>query len=267
MSNHPAPMVPNVFVTGSSGGGKSFYIRNLVNALKGKYRYLVVLNTSRQLADLCERHEYIGEDDAELFYSPEKIAAVIRAWGSLSIELAADAPKAFLDSLGRAIWKFGKFEADKLEILVVVDECDNFLSKEILQRPWRKIEKEGRKYGVGIIKASQQLASTGADTIHPVVRRQTRFFVVFPLSDDAERKRIMSIYPGMPDPGTLLFPVPQSGLPPEFLVFDRIRGRGVRMTRRGSRLDAVAVGGAASQSGTSRIGRASGAMRERTASA
>jgi hypothetical protein len=237
----PAAMVPNIFVTGSSGAGKSHYIKTILPFLKTKTRYLVVLNTSKQLSQFCNKTEYIGEDEVKRRFDPKKIAEVIKKCGSLHVELLAEESAQFLEALALAIWSFGVFESEKLQILVVVDECDNFLSREAITKTWRRLEKEGRKYGIGIIKASQQLASPGADTIHSVVRRQARFFVIFTLSDDAERARIMRLASGIPDPGELLMPDLVEGLPPEYLVYNKISGECVQMLRSGKGHTAVFV--------------------------
>ncbi len=230
-----APMVPNVLVTGSSGSGKTEYIRRLLKRLEGKYRFLVVLNTTDQLGEFCKKRFEVDSDLAAKPFSAKKLEHLIRFYKSVHFECSFDedeqGARDFLQSLGTAIRGLGVKDTRYLEVLVVVDECQRFLAKRVIQRAWKILETEGRKFGIGIVKATQQLASTDADTIAPVVRRQTRFVVVFPLSDEAERSRIMRLFSGLPDPGTLAFPDRARNLAPEYIAFDRMATRAVRMTR------------------------------------
>jgi hypothetical protein len=236
------PMVPNILVTGSSGGGKTKWIEAFMRLLKGKYKYLVVLNTTDQLSEFCRAKVEVDSDALEKRYTPTGLAALIRRYVTVHFEFSADeedaGAKDFLSALGKAIKMLGVKYSNVLEVLVVIDECQRFLSKAVIQRAWKILETEGRKFGVGMIKATQQLASVDTDTIAPVVRRQTREVVIFPLSDDAERQRIMRMFPGLPDPGVLQFPDPVRGYAPEYIFYARISNKAVRMTRQanGSRV-------------------------------
>lgn len=235
-------MVMNMLVTGSSGGGKTEYIRALLRLLKGKFKYLVVLNTTDQLSEFCRAKVEVDSDALEKRYTPAGLAALIRRYVTVHFEFSADeeedGAKDFLSALGKAIRILGAKYSQVLEVLVVVDECQRFLSKAVIQRAWKIIETEGRKFGIGLIKATQQLASVDTDTIAPVVRRQTREVVVFPLSDDTERQRILKMFRGLPDPGELEFPDKVNGYPPEYIFYARISNKAVRMTRKpdGSRV-------------------------------
>ena len=225
-------MLPNILICGSSGSGKSTHLRALVSRMADRARYTVVVNTSRELADLADHREFVDNAQAARSFRPADLAGYIRHYRRVHFEIAAADPRPLLNALGEACMSLGRYDAAGCEVLLVVDECQAFLSKRNITPGMIRVETEGRKYGVVPVKATQQLASSGVDTIDHVSIRQARQIFVFPLSEINERERIARTFPELPDSGGLLFPDPAHGFGPEYLAMDRPTGRGYRVTRR-----------------------------------
>jgi hypothetical protein len=222
----------NWLILGSSGSGKTFYLNQVLDEFKKHVRYLVIINSSKQLQQHCAHHEYVSNADLDKQYDPEILANLIRAKGSIHFEVAATRKaKSFLNSLAEAIMSLGVFEAEALQCLVVVDECQNYVSKQCYSDGWNRIETEGRKFGVGCIKATQNITSTGQMAIETDAVKQVTRLVIFPLSEVNQRKRILEWYPEMPDPGDLKMPDLKNGHGPEYMIRDRPTGRALRATR------------------------------------
>ncbi|GEM45313.1 ATP-binding protein [Deinococcus cellulosilyticus] len=229
----------NWLILGSSGSGKTYYLNMLLEEFRSHVRYLVVVNSTRQLQQHCAHHEYVSNADLDKQYSPEMLANLIRAKGSIHFEVApSKKAKAFLNSLSEAVMSLGVFEAESLQVLVVVDECQNYVSKQCYSEGWNRIETEGRKFGIGVMKATQNITSTGQTAIEPDAVKQVTRLVVFPLSEVNQRRRILEWYPEMTDPGDLKMPDLANGWGPEYLIRDRPTGRADRLTRQpdGSRI-------------------------------
>lgn len=237
---------PSMLLLGSSGCGKSTYLDALLTGLVPKARYVVVLNTTSELSKFALHREFVNNERAARPYDPKALAAFIRHYQRVHFEVAARDPSPFLDALGEALMLLGVYESPHCEVLFVTDESHIFKSKRLMRRTpgMARVHTEGRKFGLIPIDATQQMASSGDDTIDHVVIRMARQVIVFPLQELNERQRVKAMYPELPDTGDLAFPEPERGWGPEYLIVDRPSGRKLRITRRadGSR-HAVQIGG------------------------
>ncbi|HEX2865355.1 MAG TPA: hypothetical protein VHN99_12360 [Deinococcales bacterium] len=220
----------NWLIIGSSGSGKSYYLDRLLAAYAGRYRYLVVINTTSQLAEHCRHREYVPLDKLGLPYDPAKLADLIRRHGSVHFELApGDAAEGFLDRLGQAVMLLGEYETAECRVLVVMDEARYWVKKGAMPAGLERCEAEGRKFGVDIIKATQRLGSTGADTVDLAAVNQITRLVVFPMAELNLRERVQKMFPELPDPSSLRRPDPAANRGGEYLVWDCLTNRGARI--------------------------------------
>lgn len=225
----------NWLILGQSGSGKTRFLRELVLEYKPRARRLLILNTSDELRDLCKHYEYVDNEALERSYSIEGLARLIDQKGrdgGLFLEIApGDALPKFLDVLGEAVMSLGVKNSDALELVLVYEEAQNWLSKATMRRGTMRVETEGRKFGIAAVKATQVLAATGSDVLSPLAIKQVTRLVVFPLGEANDRLNVAKRYPDLGDPGELAMPNPARNWGPEYLVFDRPRGRVVRVVR------------------------------------
>ncbi|MHA1616484.1 MAG: ATP-binding protein [Candidatus Njordarchaeales archaeon] len=126
-----------------------------VRSLEIRYRLLV---RSEELFRMIFR-EYDPEDviDMAYKYKSEKKPLVI----DLSLEETLEAKRAIIAGIIEEIWRRITNERRPVNIVVVVDEAQNYawragICEELLTR----IAREGRKWGFGLIVASQRLAGS-----------------------------------------------------------------------------------------------------------
>lgn len=222
-----------MLVCGSSGSGKSHWVdKELLPGMDGRYRHMVMINTTEELSHHCHHREYVGEEQQLKAYSVEGIADLIRFHKKVFFEVAAgDNCKAFLETLGKALWTLGKYNTDVTEVLVVYDETHLFLAKKSMPSSMARLETEGRKFGFDLVKITQALQSTTGETLSHLAIKQVNVLVVFNMADFNDRKRIQALFPSIPDPET--FARPDDGGPPEYAVRDAKRGKTVVIRRDG----------------------------------
>lgn len=222
----------NWLVLGASGSGKTHYIQQLVAALAGRYRYLVVVSPDNTLADRCQHHEEVGLDRLLVDYDPRKVAALVQHYRSVHFEVVPGPAEPFMDALGQACMLLGQKDAPDCRVLLVVLEARNYLAKNTVapSSGMGRVEAEGRKYGVDVIKESQRLQSTGADALDKVATYYATRVVVCPISDLRTRERVQEEWP-LPDPGELARPDVDRGWGGEYYVYDVLTGRGARIRR------------------------------------
>lgn len=223
----------NMLVCGSSGSGKSHWVdQDLLPALEGRARHLVMINTTEELSRHCAHREYVGEEQQQREYDVEGLAGLIRHHKRVFFEVApGENCKRFLDTLGRALWLLGQYNTSVTECLVVYDETHLFLAKKSMPAAMARLETEGRKFGFDLIKITQTLQSTTGETLSHLAIKQVNVLVVFNMTDFNDRKRIQSLFPSIPDPET--FARPDDGQAPEYAVRDSKRGRTVVIRRDG----------------------------------
>ncbi len=126
----------NMLIVGASGSGKSHWVdHDLLPAMEGRYRYMVIINTTEELANHCAHREYVGEEQQTVAYSKEAIADLIRHHKTVHFEVApGENCTAFLETLGEALWTLGKYGTEFTEVLVVFDETHLFLPKRNMPR-------------------------------------------------------------------------------------------------------------------------------------
>ena len=123
----------------------------------------------------------------------------------------------------------GQLGAAGCKCLLVLVECQNFISAKVFSRGMRRVYTEGRKFGVHTMQDTQQFAGAGGEVIDMTAKRMMSVLVVCPLDEQNERDRIMSTYPELPNPGGLRFPNPEQGRAGEYIVRDRLSRRALRV--------------------------------------
>lgn len=228
----------NMFITGASGSGKTTYLHEVIRAGKNRCLFDICVNTSRQLSEFYTHRYYLGSEQLSKRYDPAKLADLIRAQRSIHFEVApGDGVYEFMDSLGQACMSLGQFETRYGLVRITVDEAQNFLPKHNMPPGMKRVEAEGRKFGVDIIKVTPVFGSTGDDTVDSAAYKQATRVAIFPMGEQRQRERVMQTWPEIPDPGTFKYPDPQTKRPGEYAVYDRLTGRGVvaRLAPDGSR--------------------------------
>lgn len=224
----------NMLVVGASGSGKSHWVdKNLLPAMVGRYKHLVIINTTEELSHHCAHREYVGEAEQQKSYDPDAIAALIRHHGSVHFETApGQFCRAFLETLGKALWSLGRYKTELTECLVVLDETHLFLPKRDMPASFARLETEGRKFGFSLIKITQTMQSATGDTLSHLAIKQVNVLAVFNMADYNDRKRVMALFSGLPDPES--FARPDGGGLPEYAVRDTKRGATCIVRRDGS---------------------------------
>lgn len=214
----------NLVAVGPSGSGKSSFLVPLLQEKKNRTRYLVIFNTSDQLAEFCHHREYVSFEALSKTYDPQALAGLIRTHGSVHFEVARGDTSNFVNAVCQAVMSLGERDAHQTIATVVFEEARNFLRKYRMPERANQLEAEGRKYGIDLIKVDQRLQSQGDDCLDSAAYVNATVVVVFPTSDYNQRQRITQAFPGIPDPLELRPPVPGK-LPGEYAVFDRETGQ------------------------------------------
>ncbi|MEF2280383.1 AAA family ATPase [Deinococcus sp. YIM 134068] len=218
-------------ILGGTGSGKTFTARQIVRQYVRKPDFVVIVNSSSQLAEFARRRVVVDMSALDRDWTPRELAATIRQHGAVHFEVSPGAdPKrlqAWMDALGNACMALGRLGTDRCHVLLIVDEAQNYLSQKVFARGMRRVFAEGRKFGVDCLAITQQLAGQGGDMIDMTVRRMVSVLVVCPMDEEAERQRVMRTWPELRDPGILAFPDPATGRPGEYMVRDRGSRRAV----------------------------------------
>lgn len=219
---------------GGSGSGKTYTLRLVLREYARKADYMVTVNSSQQLAEFARARVVLDIPALERDWEPAQLAGIIRKAGAVHFEVSPGAdPKrirAFMDALGHACMSLGTLGTARCRLLLVIDECQNYLSQKVYGQGMRRVHSEGRKYGIHTAQATQQLAGQGgATSVDMTVRRMVSVLVVCPLDEKAERDRVVATWPELPDPGGLALPDPATGRAGEYIVRDRVQRRAVRV--------------------------------------
>jgi hypothetical protein len=219
-------IAPNFMVLGQMGSGKSHYIRQLLEGYKGKYQYLVVLNTSEEFREFCNHGEEMSLERLEKRYTAAQLATLIKHHGSVHFEISeCDEMFPFLDVLGEAVMSLGIYNADGCTVLLLTDEKHTFTPKNNYVRGFKRIETEGRKYGIHQIQATQTLIGSSGYVIHHSSIRAANVWVVFPTSEVNSKKRLFETLGNIPDPANYAMPDAERKWGPEYFIFDRRKNR------------------------------------------
>jgi hypothetical protein len=182
----PADMINrHILIAGISGSGKSYLVRSIIT------RTSAVLDSAVIVLDLTG--EYCADADASERISPPKIAAGWHdaingmASGTHRIDISSlpekarirackDALSAISSAMRRGIWTPNK-------VLVVLDEAWKVVSGD---RGFDEVVREGRKYGVGMLVASQT-----TEDINGSLLENFGTLFVFRLRDQASIDRVV----------------------------------------------------------------------------
>ncbi|MFB9994486.1 hypothetical protein ACFFLM_21245 [Deinococcus oregonensis] len=227
-------------VIGGTGSGKTYLARQIIRVYAKKPDYIIVVNSSKQLREFARHHEVVDIAALEAGFTTRELYVLIKRHGAVHFEVSPGGDekdiRRFMDCLGNAAMELGRLETNRCMVLMVLDECQNYVGKKVFSRGMKRVYSEGRKFGVDTVNITQQLAGDG-DTIHMTVRRMISVLVVCPMDEEAERDRIQRTWSELRDPGELAFPDPKTHRPGEYMVRDRGSRRAciVRVDARGKR--------------------------------
>lgn len=225
----------NRLILGSSGSGKSEYLKRVILAYQDRAEFRVMLNTSREMRELFAHSEVLTMEDEGKTYAPEKLAALIRHHGSVHFECAAGPQIAgFVEALCQALFLLGEYDADRLICVLFGDEIQRFFPKggsgiQPMPPAAVRLETEGRKYGLGVVKATQNLTNPDGLGLSIHALKQLTSVTVFCLVELNQQERVMRLFPAIPNPGQLRRPDRAKGHPPECVVLDVQLGRVLRV--------------------------------------
>lgn len=226
---------------GTTGSGKTTTARTILKKYLPKPDFLVVVNSSSELAEFCRKRIDIDSRALEREWKAEELARIIRQFGAVHLEVTGGGePKrirAFMDALGHACMLLGRKGAKRTRLLLVVDEAANYLSRATFAPGTRRVFAEGRKYGIDALVILQQLTGPGGDALDITVRRMQNIILVHPMSEPVECKRVTEVWPQMLDPRHLAMPSPEHGRAGEYQIYDRYSGKTalVRVASNGKR--------------------------------
>jgi hypothetical protein len=226
----------NWLIVGASGSGKTEYAKRLIAAYKPRARFGVIINSTSQLSEYANRKEYVSLETLKNHFDPVRLSKLIRASGWIHFEVTGvDTPEkfAFLESLFEAVWLLGKMDTTQCECVVIADEARLVFRKHRMGFWAKRLEAEGRKFGIDIIKIDQRFGAQDNDTTDMAARIQITRLVVFPTSDRNQRKALQNMGAPIPDPITLERPIPKEKLGGEYVVSDYLRGQAWVQRRKG----------------------------------
>jgi hypothetical protein len=230
----------NWLIVGASGSGKTEYAKRLIKSYKPRARFGVILNSTSQLSEFVRHKEYVSLEKLKKSYSPAMLASLIKAHGWVHFEIpGVDTPEkfAFLESLFEGVWNLGVMDTARCECVVIADEARLVFRKHRMGFWAKRLEAEGRKFGIDLVKIDQRFGAQDNDTTDMAARIQITRLVVFPTSDPNQRKALMNMGVPMPDPISLERPIPAQKLGGEYVVSDYLRGRAWVQRRKGRRFE------------------------------
>ena len=192
---------PRILVNGITGSGKSVYSRQMIQALTGKYRQMIIVNRKSEFADLCEKRFIVDEDG-----NPE---TALRKYRRVFFRVDGIDPRPFLNKLGDAIMK-------RRDVLLVIDEAHEFLPRGRAPKRLFRVFTGGREQGIITLMITQAMKSQGAG-IDLVVQNQMSHLVLFRLQGEGDLARADELFPELRGRAASLA-LPHDGLPPELAV-------------------------------------------------
>lgn len=226
----------NRLILGSSGSGKSEHLKRVIVAYQDRTRYRVMLNTSREMRELFNHSEVLTMEQEAKTYNPQKLADLIAHHGSVHFECAAGPDiQNFVQALCEALFLLGEYDAECLICVLFADEVQRFFPKGgsgiVPMAPAAvRLETEGRKFGLGVVKATQNLTNPDGLGLSIHALKQLTSVTVFCMVELNQQERVMKLFPALPNPGQLRRPDRVKGHPPEYFVLDVQLGRVLRVT-------------------------------------
>jgi hypothetical protein len=174
-----------LLTVGKSGSGKSTLNKDILRALRGRYRHLVICNIKRELSEFVPPWARFVVSDGERV-DEEKLYRFIKRYRRVFFQVIDPKPQAFMDKLGRAVMRLR-------HVHVVVDEAHNLLEHGKEGRGFLMAITGGREQGISFQFITQSVMA-GAGGLSKVVQRQCTHFITFRLTDVAEVKRILEMF-------------------------------------------------------------------------
>jgi len=88
-----------MLIVGKSGSGKSTLAREIIRAMQGRYRHLIIAIRKREFAELTQGR-YTVSEDGDPWPALKKHRRVI-------FQITGYDPRPFLDRLGQAVMQYG----------------------------------------------------------------------------------------------------------------------------------------------------------------
>jgi len=197
-----------ILIVGKSGSGKSTLARQIVRAMEGRFRRLVIVNRKTEFGDLAEARFRVGEEG-----NP---GPALKRHTRVHFHVTGYDPRRFLDALGQEVMRLK-------DVLLVVDEAHQFFPRGQVPRGLFEVLTGGREAGHSVIFVTQMMRGA-VGGIDPGVRRQASHLVTFRVSEPNEVRAVAEMFPELGERVRLL-KRPDDGLPPEYGVKDLDRDR------------------------------------------
>jgi hypothetical protein len=217
-------------VVGASGSGKSTFVKGLLLEYKARVPNAIIFAPSEEMKQIADYSVFVSAAMQQKGFDPAKLEALYRKRGWVHFEVPPSRfTKSFVEQALEPIWKFGTFEAQKCHFLVVYIEAKNYLRKGTVIGNTERLESEGRKFGIDIIKDFQRWQSSGKDALDLAALSQVTRRVVLPTEELNARKRILEECSGTRDPGNMQRP--ENGFGGEMDILDSLRGKKAEVRR------------------------------------
>jgi DNA helicase HerA-like ATPase len=195
-------------IIGKSGSGKSTLARQIIRAMEGRYRHLVIVNRKTEFAELAEGRFRVREDGDP--------GPALRRQRWVHFHVTGYDPRPFLDALGQELMRMR-------DVLLVVDEAHQFFPRGQVPKGLFEVLTGGRENGHSVIFVTQMLKGA-VGGIDPGVRRQASHLIVFRVTEPVEVASVAEMFPELGERVKGLAR-PEGGLPPEYGVKDLDRDR------------------------------------------
>uniref|UniRef100_A0A7C5VEP1 AAA family ATPase n=1 Tax=Thermus caliditerrae TaxID=1330700 RepID=A0A7C5VEP1_9DEIN len=197
-----------ILIIGKSGSGKSTLAREIVRAMEGRFRRLVIVNRKTEFWELVEGRYRVGEEG-----DPK---AALKRHSRVHFHVTGYDPRPFLDALGQEIMRLK-------DVLLVVDEAHQFFPRGQVPKGLFEVLTGGREAGHNVIFVTQMMRGA-VGGIDPGVRRQASHLVTFRVSEPNEVQAVAEMFAELGERVAGL-KRPEGGLPPEYGVKDLDRDR------------------------------------------
>lgn len=197
-----------ILIIGKSGSGKSTLAREIIRAMEGRYRYLIVVNRKTEFWELAEGRYRVGEEGDPW--------PALRRHRRVHFHVTGYDPRPFLDALGQAVMRLR-------DALLVVDEAHQFFPRGQVPRGLFEVLTGGREMGHSVIFVTQMMRGA-VGGIDPGVRRQASHLVAFRVTEPREVDAVAEMFPEL-GPKVAGLARPDGSLPPEYGVKDLDRDR------------------------------------------
>ena len=180
-------MNPHIFITGMTGSGKTYLTRNLMLKLYAELDCIVIAidftGEYREFADLFSSKRAVPKEIGGLI-DEEKNRIVYVDLKPVSEESRISGAISILETVARCMR--GRARNNKRRIFIILDEAWKLIGKS---KPLETIIREGRKYKVGMIVASQNIG----DLDMPFLSNMATIFI-FRVQDNVSISTLQNNY-------------------------------------------------------------------------